>query len=96
MFMTNVLLWWTLDSVPLLLVIKPKVLKEGPQWRFEWRAQVESYVITSGKPNKRFELTMQYTSLLLNTIFLRRTRPVATGRDIRGQAPQVFLCPSQI
>jgi len=44
MFMTNKLLWWTLDSVPLPLPIKPKILKEAKQWRSERRAQVESYV----------------------------------------------------
>ena len=63
MFMTNMLLWWTLDSVPLRLVIKPKILKEDLQWRFERRAQVESFVVTSIKPNKQIEPTMQYTSL---------------------------------
>ena len=63
MFMANMLLWWTLDSVPLRLVIKPKILKEDLQWRFERRAQVESFVVTSIKPNKQIEPTMQYTSL---------------------------------
>jgi len=53
-----------IDSVPLRLVIKPKILKEALQWRFERRAQVESYVVTSIKPNKRTEPTTQYTSLL--------------------------------
>jgi len=34
MFMTDsTLLWWTLDSVPLPVVIKPKVVKDGLQWR---------------------------------------------------------------
>jgi len=43
--MTNsMLLWWTLDSVPLLLVIKPKFLVEALQWSSERRAQVQSYV----------------------------------------------------
>jgi len=64
MFMTNMLLWWTLDSVPLRLVIKPKILKEALQWGFERRAQVESYVLTSIKPDKRIEPTVQYSSLL--------------------------------
>jgi len=59
-----VMLWQTLDSVPLRIVIKPKILKEALQWRFERGAQVESYVVTSIKPNKRIEPTMQYTSLL--------------------------------
>jgi len=40
------------------------VLKEALQWRFERRTQAESYVVTSIKPNKRSEPTMQYTSLL--------------------------------
>jgi len=44
--------------------MKPKILKEALQWRFERRAQVDGYVVTSVKPNKRFEPTMQYTSLL--------------------------------
>jgi len=64
MCMTNMLLWWTLDSVPLRIVIKPKILKEALQWRFERLAQVESYVVTSIKPHKWIEPTMQYTSLL--------------------------------
>jgi len=29
MFMTNMLLWWILDNVPLPLVIEPKILKEA-------------------------------------------------------------------
>ena len=41
-----VMLWWTLNSIPLRIVIKPKILKEALQWRFERRAQVESYVVT--------------------------------------------------
>jgi len=33
MLMTNsMLLWWTLDSVLLPLVIKPNVVKEALQW----------------------------------------------------------------
>ena len=47
MFMTNKLLWWTLDSVPLPLPIKPKILKEAKQWRSERRAQVESTFLES-------------------------------------------------
>jgi len=35
---------WTLDNAPLPLVIKPKVVKEALQWRFERRAQVLTYV----------------------------------------------------
>jgi len=59
MFMTNMLLWWIFDSVLLPLVIKPKILKEALQWRSERRAQVESYVVTSIKPNKRIEPTIR-------------------------------------
>jgi len=46
MFVTNsMLLWWALDidSVPLPLVIKPKVVKETLQWS-GGRAQVQSFV----------------------------------------------------
>ena len=93
MFMTNMLLWWILDCVPLPLEIKLNVLKEALQLRSERRAQVERYVVTSIKPNKRIELTMQFSSLLLNATFVRRTRPVATGWGIRGQVPQVFFVP---
>jgi len=47
MFMTNnMLLWWTLDSVPLPLVIKPKLVKEALQWKGERKCKV-----TSIKPN---------------------------------------------
>jgi len=59
MFLTTMLLWWTLDSVLLPLVIKPKVVKEALQLRYERRAQVQSYVVTSIKSNKRIELIMQ-------------------------------------
>jgi len=45
MLMTNsLLLWWTLDSVPLPFVIRAKVVNEALQWRSELRAQVQSYV----------------------------------------------------
>jgi len=53
MLMTNSILpWLTSDSAPLPLVIKPKVAKEALQWRYERRAQLQSYV------NKN-ELTMR-------------------------------------
>jgi len=46
-FMTNnMLLWWTLDSVPLPRVIKPKVVKEALQWGCERKCNVISI-----KPN---------------------------------------------
>jgi len=45
MFMSNsMLLWWTIDSVTLPLVIKPKFVKEALQWISERKAQVRSYV----------------------------------------------------
>jgi len=41
MFMTNsMLLWWALDSVPLPLVTKPKVVKEALQWSGERNCKV--------------------------------------------------------
>jgi len=41
MFMTNsMLLLWTLDSVPLPLVIKPKVAKEALQWSGERKSKL--------------------------------------------------------
>jgi len=47
MFVTNsMLLWWTLDSVPLPLVIKSKVVKEALQWSGDRKCKV-----TSIKPN---------------------------------------------
>jgi len=45
MFMTNsLLLSWTLDSVPLPLIIKTETVKEALQWRSKLRAQVQSFV----------------------------------------------------
>jgi len=45
MFTTNsTLLWWTLDSVLLLVAIKLKAIKEALQWRSEWQAQAQSYI----------------------------------------------------
>jgi len=43
MFMTNsLLLWWTLESVVLQIIIKPKVVQEALQ--SQRRAQVQSYI----------------------------------------------------
>jgi len=43
MFMTNtMLLWWTLDSVLLPLVVEPKVVKEVLQWSGERKCKVTS------------------------------------------------------
>jgi len=38
----SMLLWWKLDSVPLPLVIKPKVLKEALQWSGKFKCKVTS------------------------------------------------------
>jgi len=69
--MNNMLLWWTLDSIPLSLVIKSKIVKEALQWRSEGRAQLQSYF-------NQAELTSEFnsvaiTSLLLKGTFVRRT-----------------------
>jgi len=50
MLTNSMLLWWTLDGVPLPLVIKPKVVnvKEALQWISERRTQVQ---VSSIKPN---------------------------------------------
>jgi len=54
MFMTSVmLLRWTLSSVHLPLILKPKVLKEALQWRSEW---VQSYV---NQTEPKSELNLQ-------------------------------------
>jgi len=42
------LLWWTLDSVSLPLVNKPKVEKEALQWSGERKCKVKSI-----KPNSQ-------------------------------------------
>jgi len=43
MFMTNsMLLWWTLDSVPLPLIIKPKFVVEALHWSGERKCKVTS------------------------------------------------------
>jgi len=43
MFIINsMLLWWTLDSVPLPVVTKPKVAKEALQWSGECKCKVTS------------------------------------------------------
>ena len=70
MFMTNsMLLWWTLDSEPLPLVIKPKVVTETLQWSSERKCKV-----TPVKPNWQANWTYSaITSLLLNDTFVRRT-----------------------
>jgi len=69
MFMTNtMLLWWTLDSVLLPLVVEPKVVKEVLQWSGERKCKV-----TSIKPKWQAKWTYNATtSLLLNGTFVRR------------------------
>jgi len=58
MFWTNnMLLCWTLDSLRLLLGIKPKVVEETLQWRSEWQVQIKSR--QSNGADKRIELAMQ-------------------------------------
>jgi len=42
----SMLLWWTLDSVVLPIVIKPKVVTEALQWSGERKCKV-----TPVKPN---------------------------------------------
>jgi len=62
----GMLLWWTLDSVPLPL----KVVKEALQWRSKWQTQVQSYF---NQTKLTSELNLQGDSSLLNSIFVRRT-----------------------
>ena len=65
MFMTNsMLLWWSLDSVPLPLAKNPKVAKEA--------ASANAKLRQSNRTDKRNELNA-ITSLLLNATFIRRT-----------------------
>jgi len=71
MFITNcILLWWSLDSVLLPLVLMPKVVTEALQWGGERKCKV-----TSTKPN--WQANWNYngiTALLLNDTFVwRRT-----------------------
>jgi len=95
--MTNMLLWWTLDSVPLPLAIKPKILKETLQWRSERRAQVESYVVTSIKPNKRIELQCNILhSYKSERRFRSKDQAPSHGAGHSGQGPQVFCAPPKL
>ena len=98
MFVTNMLLWWTLDSVALRLVIKLKILKEGLQWRFERRVQVESYVVTSIKPNKRIEPLNLQCNILHSCKSERHLRskaqaPSHGARHSRAGPPKFFCDP---
>jgi len=72
MFMTNsMLLWWTLDRVPLPLVIKPNIIKKALQWRSELRAPVQSYV---NQAEIASELNLQRNYFTVsNGTFVRRT-----------------------
>ena len=72
------LLWWTLDSVPLPLVIKPKVVKEALQWSDERKCTVAPV-----KPNWQAIWTYNaITSLLLNDTYVRRTTDLEKTVDI--------------
>jgi len=68
--LTNrMLLWWTLDSVPLPVVIKRKVVTEALQWSGERKCKV-----TSIKQNWQVNWTYNaITLLVLNDTFVRRT-----------------------
>jgi len=58
MFMTNsMLLWWTLDSVPLSLVIKPKVGNEARNGHPSGERSAK--LRQSNRTDLRTELTMQ-------------------------------------
>ena len=67
----SLLLWWTLDSVSLPVIIKPKAVKEALQWRSKLRVQVQSHVNQS-EITSEFNLQCNY-SLVLNGTFVRRT-----------------------
>ena len=70
----GLLLWWTLDSVPPPLVIKPKVVKEAVQWRSERRVQMQSYVNQNEMTSELWSWTYKaMASLLLNGTFVGRT-----------------------
>jgi len=70
MFMTNsMLLWWTLDSVPLPLVIKPKVVKEALRWSDQRQCKV-AWIKLNWQANGTYKAI---TSLLLNDTFIRTT-----------------------
>jgi len=57
MFVTNItLLWWALDNVLPLVVIKPKAVTEALQWRSQRRVQAQSYV---NQTELTSELTLQ-------------------------------------
>jgi len=63
---------WSLDSVPLpvLLVIKPKIVQQSSKWR----VQMLSYINHTDKPNWQANWTYNaITSLLLNGTFFRKT-----------------------
>jgi len=63
MFVTNsMLLCWKLDSVPLPVAIKPKVVNEALQWRSERPAQVRSSV---NQTELTSELNLQYNYFTL-------------------------------
>jgi len=90
MFVTNILLWWTLDSVPLPTVIKPKVVKKDLQWRCERRAQVESYVVTSVKPKSELDLQCNILTLVERQ-FRSKSQAVVTKGVSWGRDPK-FHC----
>jgi len=64
MMMTNsLLLWWTPDSVPLPLVIKPKFAVKALLWGSERRVQVQSYV-NQTELTRELSLKCNYFSLV--------------------------------
>ena len=67
MFMSkSMLLCWKVDSVPLPLVIKPKVFRK----LCNGAANASAKLRQTNRSDKPLELRMQLTSLLLNDSFL--------------------------
>ena len=88
-----VMLWLTLDSVPLRIVIKPKILKEALPWSFERRAQVESYVLPQS--NRTSGLNLQ-CNILHSCKSARHFRskdqaPSHGARHSRAGPPKIFV-----
>jgi len=101
MFMTNMLLWWILDNVPLPLVIEPKILNEAlssgmETWSASASGKSRSYVNQTEQMNWTYN-AIYFTLVNVNATFVRRTRPLAShGVGHSGAGPSKFLVPLSI
>jgi len=61
-------------------------------WTESASGKLRSYLNQTEQANWTYN-AIYFTLVRVNATFIRTTSPLATGRGIRGQGPQVFCAP---